>query len=171
MKKSIAKITIRPQSVRDAKRFFDILSNPNFIYFTGKPKSVEDEIAFLKTNPRLRKKNIEWNYSILVDGYVVGAVGIKINQQRPFIGEIGYFLDEAYWNRGIATEAVKLAEKEGFGKLGLSRIEIVMQPENVASEKVAIKAGYHREGLMRRSIRGVDGKTKDACLYAKIKEN
>jgi len=89
MKKSIAKITIRPQSVRDAKRFFDILSNPNFIYFTGKPKSVEDEIAFLKTNPRLRKKNIEWNYSILVDGYVVGAVGIKINQQRPFIGEIG----------------------------------------------------------------------------------
>jgi RimJ/RimL family protein N-acetyltransferase len=40
------------------------------------------------------------------------------------MGELGYFVDEKYWGKGIATEAVKLAEKIGFGKLGLKRIEI-----------------------------------------------
>jgi hypothetical protein len=37
------KIELRPQRVYDAKRFFEILSNPNFIYFSAKPKSIEEE--------------------------------------------------------------------------------------------------------------------------------
>jgi len=65
-----------------------------------------------------------------------------------FIGEIGYFLDEAYWGRRITTRAVKILEKIGFKKLNLKRIEILMHPKNVASEKVAIKCGYKKEGKM-----------------------
>jgi [ribosomal protein S5]-alanine N-acetyltransferase len=163
----MSKISIRYQRVNDAKRFYEILSNPNFIFLTAKPKSINDERKWLEKNSKRRKDNSEWNYTILYNNKIVGAVGVKINSHRTFIGEIGYFLDEAYWGKGITTKAVKLVEKEGFKKLGLARIEILMQPKNKASERVAIKCGYKKEGLLKKSISGTDGKKKDALLYAK----
>jgi ribosomal-protein-alanine N-acetyltransferase len=164
----MAKINLRYQQIGDAKRFYEILNNPNFIYFTVKPKSIEDEEKWLRGNPRRRKNNTEWNYTILYDSQIVGTVGIKINPHRKFIGEIGYFLDENFWGKGIATEAVLLAEKIGFGKLELTRIEILMQPQNKASERVAIKCGYLKEGLLKRALQGTDGEKKDALIYAKV---
>ncbi|PIY93688.1 MAG: N-acetyltransferase [Candidatus Magasanikbacteria bacterium CG_4_10_14_0_8_um_filter_32_14] len=164
----MSKITIRYQKVSDAKRFYEILSNPNFIYFPAKPKSVADEKKWLQNNPKRRKNNSEWNYTVLCDNQIVGTVGIKVNPRRKYIGEIGYFLDENFWNKGIMTKAVRLAEKEGFKKIGLTRIEILMQPKNKASEKVAIKCGYTKEGLLKKAIVGTDGKKKDALLYAKV---
>lgn len=162
------KISIRYQLVSDAKRFYEILNNPNFIFFTAKPKTVRDEKNWLRGNAKRRKDSTEWNYTILYDNQIVGAVGIKINFHRKYIGEIGYFLDENFWGKGITTSAVRLTEKECFGKIGLSRIEILMQPKNKASEKVAIKCGYKKEGLLKKVIRGADGEKKDALLYAKV---
>lgn len=164
----MTKIIIRYQKVSDARRFYEILSNPNFIYFTAKPSSVEDEEKWLQENPKRRKNNSEWNYTILCNDSIVGAIGIKINSHRRYIGEIGYFIDEHYWGRGIVTEAVRLVEKEGFNKLELTRIEILMQTENKGSEKVAVKCGYKKEGLLKKAIVGTDSKKKDALLYAKV---
>lgn len=161
------KVAIRHQQVKDARRFFNILTNPNFVYFRTKVKSVADEKKWLKKNPAKRKNNIEWNYTILYENKVVGGIGFKINQFRKHIGELGYFLDEEYWGRGIATKAVSLAEKEGFRKMGLSRIEILMRPENKASEKVAIKSGYLKEGLLKKYLKAEKGKIHDVWLYSK----
>ncbi|MFA6194695.1 MAG: GNAT family N-acetyltransferase [Patescibacteria group bacterium] len=163
------KIEIRYQRVGDAKRFFEIVTNPNFIYLDIKAKSLDDEIKWLKANPERRKNNKEWNYSILCGGKVVGAIGMRINQARKHIGEIGYFIDEKYWGQGIATRAVKLIEKEGFERLGLSRIEILMRPENKASEKVTKKNGYIKEGRLRKYIKDKKGVLRDFWMYSKIK--
>ncbi len=162
------KVSIRYQQVKDAKRLFEIVKNPNFLYFNISPKTVEEEKIWLKKNPQRRKDNYEWNYTILYGDKVVGAVGIKINQHRKYTGEIGYFLDEAYWGKGITTKAVALVEKEGFKKLGLSRIEILMRPENKGSEKVAINNKYKKEGIMRKLVKGKDGKMHDCFLYSKV---
>ncbi len=163
------KITIRYQRLGDAKRFFEIATNPHFIYLDMKVKSLEDEKRWLKSNPQKRKDNVAWNYTILYGGKVVGAIGLKINPLRKHIGEIGYFIDEKYWGQGIATKAVKLAEKEGFGKIGLSRIEILMRPENKASEKVAKKNKYMKEGRLRKYIKDGQGILRDFWLYSKVK--
>lgn len=164
----MSKITLRYHKLSNAKRFYEILNNPHFIYFTAKPKSIVEEKKWIKGNPQRRKNNSAWNYAILSDGKLIGGIGIKINFHRQFIGEIGYFLDEAYWGQGITTKAVKLAEKEGFCKLGLMRIEILMEPKNKASERVAVKCGYKKEGLLKKSVVGAGGQKKDALLYAKV---
>jgi ribosomal-protein-alanine N-acetyltransferase len=164
----MAKVEIRYQRLKDAQRFFEILINPHFIYFGSKMKSVDEEKKWLAKNPARRKNNIEWNYTILYDGQAIGGIGFKINQFRKYIGEIGYFIDERYWGKGITTKAVKLIEAEGFKKIGLKRIEILMRPENKASEKVAIKSGYRKEGLLRKYIKDKKGKMRDVLLYAKI---
>ena len=162
------RIELRYQRVTDAKIFFDILKNPNFKYFNVCPKDVESEKEFLKQNIDKRNKNLEYNYSILYDKKLVGACGIKINQHRTYIGEIGYFLDEEFWSKGIVTKAVKLLEKIGFKKMGLKRIEIIMNPKNIGSEKVAIKCGYKKEGLMKKIIKDKN-RYYDAYLYAKVR--
>ena len=163
-------ITIRPQRPSDANRFFEILNNDNFVYFGARPKTLKEEIKFLKKNTAWRKNNFAHNFSIILGKTVVGACGIHINQHRTFIGEIGYFVDEQYWGKGIATQTVKFLEKLGFGKLKLNRIEILMDPRNKASEKVAIKCGYKKEGLMKKVVFSKRTNTyRDCYLYAKVK--
>jgi ribosomal-protein-alanine N-acetyltransferase len=161
------KVELRHQKVFDAKRFFEILNSPNFTYFTVKPKTIEEEKVFIRKNFKKQCANFEHNFTILLDGAIVGACGFKVDQHRPHIAEIGYFVDEAYWGRGIAPAAVKLLEEIGFGKLGLGRIEIWMNPLNRASERVAIKSGYLKEGLMKKAQKNGDV-YNDEYLYAKV---
>lgn len=162
------KVKLRYQRVTDAEKIYNILNNPNFRYFHVCPKDVKGEREFLLQNLKKRKKNFSYNYTILYGGKIVGGCGIKIDQHRTFIGEIGYFLDESFWGKGITTQVVKILEKICFKELKLKRIEIRMQPENKASEKVAIKCGYKKEGTLNESIND-GGIFKDAYLYAKVK--
>lgn len=162
------KVKLRLQKVSDAKRFYEILNNSNFVYFGVRPKSIAEEGKWLRGNAKRQKDNTGWNYAILFGEKIVGGIGIKINYHRKFIGELGYFIDEKYWGKGIVSRAVKLIEDICFKKLKLKRIEILMRPENIASEKVAIKNGYLKEGRMRKAIKGRDGEIKDCYLYAKV---
>ena len=161
-------ITLRLQEVSDAERFFNILNNPNFINFDVQPATLEDEIAWLELNPQRQKDNTQWNYTILNNDEIIGAIGVQINYHRPYIGEIGYFIDEEYWNKGITSQAVKLMEDICKNQLNLTRIEISMPVGHDASEKVAIKNNYVKEGTQRQLVKGKDGKMKDCHLYAKI---
>lgn len=164
----MAKVELRPQRISDAKRFYQIIKNPNFEFMRSPVNSIKDEIKFLKQNTARRRRNFAYNYTILADGEIVGGCGIKINQHRTFNGEIGYFVDQAYWGKGIATQAVKKLEEIGFDELELKRIEIFMDVRHKASERVAIKCGYKKEGVMRKAIK--TGKSyHDAFLYAKVK--
>jgi ribosomal-protein-alanine N-acetyltransferase len=161
------RVTLRDQRISDAKQFFEILSNPNFIYFPAKPKSIKEEKDFLSQNKQKRISKTEFNYSIVYKENLAGAIGIRIDRFRPYVGELGYFVDEKYWGKGIASEAVKLAEEIGFGKLGLKRIEIMMIRKNKASENVAAKCGYKKEGIVRKKI-FLNNQYHDGYLYAKV---
>jgi ribosomal-protein-alanine N-acetyltransferase len=161
-------IKLRLQEVSDAERFFNILNNPNFVNFDVQPTSIKDEIAWLELNPERQKNNTQWNYTILFGNEIIGAIGVQINYHRQYIGEIGYFIDEKYWNKGIATQAVKLIENICINQLNLTRIEISIPVGHAASEKVGIKNNYTKEGTQRQLIKGKDGKMHDCYLYAKI---
>jgi len=160
------KITLREQKISEAKYFYKILSNPNFKYFTARPISVAAEQKWMKQNPT--KINFQYNYSIIFKDQIVGGCGIKINQHRKHIGEIGYFVDEAHWGKGIAPIAVKLLEKIAFKELKLRRIEILTHPNNKASKRVAVKCGYHKEGTLKKVIEHKKG-FWDAHIYAKVR--
>lgn len=162
------KIQLRFYKITDAKKVFQIVTNPSFKYFHTKVKSVKAEEAWIKANSLKRKNNIEWNYAVVRNTEIVGGVGVKIDRSRPYVGEIGYFVAEDYWGQGIATQAVKLLEKICFKDLKLSRIEILMRPENKASEKVARKSGYKKEGLLKKKVKDQIGKLRDVYIYAKV---
>jgi ribosomal-protein-alanine N-acetyltransferase len=161
-------VKIRPQELFDAKRFFEIITHTDLSFIEFPIKTLEEEKSFLQLNEAKRRANFEHNYSILYYGKLVGACGIRIDQHRPWVGEIGYFIDRDYQRKGIAVEAVKLLEKVGFERLDLQRIIILMDIRNLASERVAQKCGYEKEGIMRK-VHRVGEDYYDCFLYAKIR--
>lgn len=159
-------VKIRLQEVFDAERFFEIITNTNLEFIEFPIKTLEEEKYFLRMNETKRRNNFEHNYSILFDGELVGACGVRIDQHRPWVGEIGYFVDRNYQGKGIASEAVRQLEKIGFEELDLQRIIILMDTRNLASERVARKSGYEKEGVMKK-IHRLGENYYDCFLYAK----
>lgn len=109
--------------------------------------------------------------AIEVDGEAVGAIGFSpgIDVER-FSAEIGYWLSEAYWGRGIATDALRLVTDELFARRMLLRLFALPFADNPASARVLEKVGYRREALLRSS--GVKyGQVKDQLLYALVNQH
>ncbi len=84
--------------------------------------------------------------------------------------EIGYvLLDAAQRNRGIMSRAVMLLSCHLFDSRHINRLEIRMDARNLASEKVAIKCGYRKEGVSR-GANFVYGQHVDMCVYALLRD-
>ena len=161
-------LSFRYQQVGDAKRFLEILSNPAFVYFPDPPKTIEAEKEFLRKVIQQRREGKLRSYAILLNGKVIGATGIHVMERRH-CAEIGYFVDETYWGRGIACEAVRFVEEVAFNEMGMVRIEINMVKANKASERVAIKCGYRKEGIGRSKL-PLGDRYVDCYVYAKVRE-
>lgn len=162
-------IELRYPFIEDAELFFRILTEGNFEYYHATiPESVDLERKWIERRNYKRENNLEYNYSIIYNNTVAGGCEIRICQDSPHIGELGYFVDRNYFNRGIASEAVKELERIAFKKLGLVRLEIRMDPRNMASEKVAIKNNFEKEGLLKKVVK-FNNAYFDNLLYAKTR--
>ncbi len=109
-------------------------------------------------------------FCIEVDGQAVGGIGLHPGQDvNRLTAELGYWLGEAYWGRGIATAAVRAVVQHGFDALPLNRIEAYVYANNPASVRVLEKAGFEFEGRLRRSVIK-DGQVLDSLLYARLRD-
>ncbi len=127
------------------------------------PYSVEDARKFLK---RVRAMDPETFFAIDVDGEAVGSIGFRQHDDvERCSAEIGYWLGESYWGRGITTAALRAVTGYAVRTLGLTRVYAVPFENNQASFRVLEKAGYLCEGRMRRSAIK-DGKVVDQLMYA-----
>lgn len=160
-------IELRYPRLEDAKDFYEILNNiDSTYYYSTIPDSIEMESIWIERRRYKRENNLEYNYAIIFKGKVVGGCGITIYQEYDHIGEIGYFIDKNYSGFGIATKVVKELEKIAFNTLNLVRLEIRMNPKNKASEKVAMKNNYIKEGLLSKAVE-FNKNYYDNLLYAK----
>lgn len=108
------------------------------------------------------------NYAIEIDGAAVGGIGfVPGTDVERFSAEIGYWLSETCWGRGIATEALTLVTRHAFEKHNLLRLFALPFADNVPSIRVLEKAGYTREGVLRASSVKF-GRPRDQVLYARI---
>jgi RimJ/RimL family protein N-acetyltransferase len=106
---------------------------------------------------------------IEVDGEVAGSISVLFKQDvNRRSAEIGYFVGQRFWGRGITTAAVVALSEYAFAHFDLCRLYAVVFASNAASARVLEKAGYELEARLRKSITK-DGQTMDALLYAMIK--
>jgi [ribosomal protein S5]-alanine N-acetyltransferase len=110
------------------------------------------------------------NFAIELAGEAIGGIGCRLlDDVNCKTAEIGYWLGEPFWGRGIATAALLQTTDYAFQTFGLERVQAHVFSWNPASARVLEKCGYVLEGRLRRSI-FKDGRLSDALLYARIRE-
>jgi RimJ/RimL family protein N-acetyltransferase len=111
------------------------------------------------------------DFAIVVDGAAVGGIGIELGRD-VFLrsAEVGYWLGEPYWGRGIATEALRAVTEYAFGTFDLCRLQAGVFEWNPASMRVLEKAGYTLEARHRKNVTK-DGQTIDRVVYALVRDD
>jgi RimJ/RimL family protein N-acetyltransferase len=112
----------------------------------------------------------ERNFAIASGAEVIGGIGLKLRDdvfRRS--AEIGYWLAEPYWGRGIATAALSALTDCAFEQFDLVRIDAGVFEWNPASCRVLEKAGYQQEARLRKSV-SKDGEIIDRLIYARLRE-
>lgn len=129
------------------------------------PYTKRDALEWLAVATR---QDPETNFAIAVDDELVGTVGLQLGEDvYRHSAEIGYWLGEACWGRGIATEAVRVLTEWGFSRIGLLRIHALVFEANPASIRVLEKAGFELEGRMRNAV-VKSGRVMDQLLFARL---
>lgn len=100
---------------------------------------------------------------------LLGGVGLH-PRVGPWALEIGYWMRVGQIGRGYATEAAAALTRVGFERLGLAKIEIRCDPENLSSARVPQKLGYRQEAHLRQAISGPQGGLRDCLVWSLLRE-
>lgn len=132
------------------------------------PYGVADAEQFIEVATSMSPQTY---FAIDLGGEPVGGIGYTLQSDVERIGaEVGYWLGVAFWGRGIATAAVRALSRHAFAAHPeLQRLYAVPYTTNPASARVLEKAGYVREGTLRRSV-VKDGSVLDQWMYALLRE-
>jgi ribosomal-protein-serine acetyltransferase len=107
---------------------------------------------------------VAYHFTILREEEVVGGISIEVRHPVERIGELGYWIRTDHSGQGVATEAGRAMLALAFEELGLHRLELRAGTANRASQRVAEKLGFRREGTLRQASRGAEA-AYDSYLY------
>ncbi len=128
-----------------------------------RPYRLEDAQAFIEIAV---SEETETKFALDLDGSPIGTIGIQLQSDvNRGTGEIGYWLGEPYWGRGIATAAATAFSEWAIRNYSLRRVFASPFADNAASRRVLEKAGFRFEGILHRSAIK-DGQVKDQATYA-----
>lgn len=108
--------------------------------------------------------------AVVVDGEAVGGAGLFRREDiQCRTAEIGYWLGEPFWGRGIATGVIRELCRRGFERYDIVRVEAWVFAGNTASQKALAKNGFLCEGTLRKSVYK-SGVLRDCHVYALLRE-
>lgn len=107
--------------------------------------------------------------AIVVDGKAVGSIGVFVGSDvYRKSAELGYWLAEEYWNKGIMSAAVRQICADAFESFDIVRIYAEPFAHNAGSRKVLENAGFTLEGVMKNGVYKT-GQVCDYCMYALLR--
>ncbi|CAA2998370.1 uncharacterized N-acetyltransferase p20-like [Olea europaea subsp. europaea] len=167
MENDYSDITFRLLDLSDADDFMEWYSDEkvsefcSWDAFTSKQAAVQYVADTVIPHP--------WDKAICLKGKPIGLISVT-----PFFGndscraELGYLLGSKNWGKGIATTAVKMVASTIFLEWPhLERLEAAVAVENLGSQRVLEKAGFTREGILRKYYL-LKGKPKDAVIFSLV---
>jgi RimJ/RimL family protein N-acetyltransferase len=147
-------IKLRPINKSDSDKLAELCNNKkiwdnlrDFIPFPYTTEDAADYIGYCQNEDPQQSFAIEFNNQF------AGIIGLIIQPDvYRLSAEIGYWIGEPFWGKGIATKAVKLITEYGFNTLGLVRIHTGVFDFNKPSQRVLEKAGFKLEGIFEKSV-------------------
>jgi len=166
-------IALRPWCMADAKQLSLIADNKNIADNLRDgfpfPYSLNDAVNWL--NMVLPENDPPRFFAITFEKNLIGSIGIVTKSdiyRKNF--EIGYYLDQDYWGRGIITKAIRAAASYAFRNFDILRIYAEPFSDNQGSRKALEKAGFTLEATLKKNVIK-NGIIKDSCIYSVLKED
>jgi RimJ/RimL family protein N-acetyltransferase len=161
------RLILRRQILSDLDDLYTLYCDPEITkYIPDAPRNREEtreELEwFLNGHPKYPELGL-WATIHKETGKFIGRCGLlpwEIEDQHEV--EVAYTIARAYWGQGLATEAARAIRDYGFEKLNLSRLISLIDPENVASQKVAEKIGMKLENRAD----GIGGDNLPTLIYS-----
>jgi RimJ/RimL family protein N-acetyltransferase len=164
----VGELLLRPWRADDADAYWAALQSPDGRLWHGSTLDTRDEVrsALARRSDWTTGDHASW--ALVDDAGLLGSFSVHRIDRDQDDGEIGYWTAPAARGRGLAARAVQTACRWAFGDLGLHRIQLFHAVDNVASGRVAEKAGFTYEGRLRQSHRYGDGLRHDELLWARL---
>lgn len=165
------KVNLHRLSLSDAPEIARLINNrkiwDNLRDFIPNPYGVEDGEFFVNLT---QKENPPQTFGIVLDEtQLCGVIGLVIQQDvHRFSAEIGYWIGEEYWGKGIGTQAIHLMVDYGFNELSLNRIFSGVFEYNQPSMRILEKCGFMKEGIFKKAV-FKNGNFYDEHRYAILK--
>lgn len=129
-------------------------------------RTLDESLTYIRASMALAREVPRRIYDLAVvladTGATIGRVGLKVDERE---GAIWYVLHPDCWGHGYAVEAARAMLELGFEELGLHRIVVDADPENVASRRVAEKLGMRLEAHFVENA-WIKGRWTDSVIYA-----
>ena len=159
--------TLRHQVLSDLDDLWALYQDPNITRsIPDAPRSCEEtkeELEWhMNGHPRYPELGL-WATVHKETGKFIGRCGLlpwEIDDKLEV--EIAYLLDKSFWHQGLATEAAQGILEYGFEKLNLSRLICLIDPENIASQRVAERIGM----TLERKVDGIAGDNFPTLIYS-----
>ncbi|MGH3133041.1 MAG: GNAT family N-acetyltransferase [Gaiellaceae bacterium] len=159
-------IVLRPWQMDDAQAVEGACQDAEisrWIPWVPSPYSRADAETFLRGC--LESGDERYPFAVVDAGThaVLGSIDMGLNSQG-YRGNVGYWVARPARGRGICTSALRLLARWALDELRLQRLELITDPDNVASQRVAEKVGFQREGTLRAHLRHSDGRVRDSVI-------
>lgn len=147
-------VILRPLKMEDAPKMAELANNEkisiNLRDGFPHPYTLKDAEEFINQFGQHNQMKV---FAIEYNGEYAGNIGLHTGEDvYRRSAEIGYFLGEPYWNKGIMTEAVRQMTAYGFKNLNIVRIHTGIFDYNKASQRVLEKCGFKKEAVLEKAI-------------------
>jgi [ribosomal protein S5]-alanine N-acetyltransferase len=162
-----AGILLRPWRLEDAPAIAEACRDPaipRWIPWVPEPYTDADAEDYVRGCLEASEERRPFAIASESDGRLLGSIELRINP-RLVSGHIGYWVVADARGSGVATSALRALSRWALEELELGRLELVTDPDNVASRRVAEKAGFREEGILRSHMPHRDGRRRDSVLY------
>lgn len=146
---------------QDNSWFYDVASNPQNVPYIFPVTVSKRESDYLLVHSFIKEPLGIWALECLKTHQVIGMIRLEKVNSLDLTAEVSYFTHLNYWGKGYMTEALKTLAFLSFHELGLKKLTVITHQENLASQKVAQKAGFK----LTRAFKGSDRYTKKTRQY------
>jgi RimJ/RimL family protein N-acetyltransferase len=158
-------LVLRPWAEADVPALVDACNDAEIAYWIPlipSPYTEADALAFVRGEATPDEGH---SFAITANDVLVGAIGMSVDSM-DYRGRIGYWVAGEARGRGLCTRALRVLSRWALEELHLQRLELVTDPENIPSQRVAEKVGFQREGVLRSHLRHPDGRIRDSVMFS-----
>jgi [ribosomal protein S5]-alanine N-acetyltransferase len=158
----------------DVHEVFAMRSDKEVMKYIPRPlaKNISDALDHIKMVKETieKKEGINWAITLKGQSQLIGIIGIYRIKNEDHRGELGYILLPEYHNKGYISEAIQTVLTYAFETIGFHSLEAIIDPANIASERVLIKNGFVKEGHIKENVFW-DGQYLDTVIYSMLRRN